>query len=71
MNRLIVRSAEDMIFYRDDVPWIPTFIGKNRHYRIDAVTERVPQGRGFLNIATQRIVSHAFEGRKPIKGMIS
>jgi hypothetical protein len=61
INRLIVRSAEDMVFYRDDLPWIPTFIGKNRYYRIDVVTERIPQARGFLNVATQRIVSHPVE----------
>jgi hypothetical protein len=56
INRLIVRSAEDVVFYRDDSAWIPSFIAKNRHYRIEAVTDRIPQGTGFLNIATQRIV---------------
>jgi hypothetical protein len=58
INRLIVRSAEDMVFYRDNLAWVANFIGKNRQYRIDVITERVPQGRGFLNVATQRIISH-------------
>ena len=58
INRLIVRSAEDMVFYCNNLPWIPKFIAKNRHYRIEAVTERVPLGTGFLNIATQRVVAY-------------
>jgi hypothetical protein len=58
INRLIVRSAEDMVFYSNNFPWIPKFIAKNRHYRIEAITERIPLGTGFLNIATQRIVAH-------------
>jgi hypothetical protein len=58
INRLIVRSAENMVFYSNNLPWIPKFIAKNRYYRIDAVTERIPLRTGFLNIATQRIVAH-------------
>jgi len=58
MNRLIVRSAEDMVFYNNNLPRIPAFIAKNRHYRIEVVTERIPVGTGFLNIATQRIVTY-------------
>jgi Protein of unknown function (DUF4238) len=58
INRLMVRSAEDMVFYRDNSAWIPRFIAKNRHYRIEVVTERIPHGTGFLNIATQRVVRH-------------
>jgi hypothetical protein len=56
INRLIVRSAEDMVFYSKDLAWIPTFIAKNRHYRVEAVTERIPHGKGFLNMTTQRLV---------------
>ena len=61
INRLIVRSAEDVVFYRDNFAWIPNFIAKNRHYRIEVVTGRIPRGRGFLNIAIQRIVSRRLE----------
>jgi hypothetical protein len=56
INRLIVRSAEDMVFYRDDLDWIADFIGKNRYYRIEAVIARIPHGKGFLTVTTQRIV---------------
>ena len=34
INRLIVRCAEDSVFYRDDAAWIQKFIAKNRRYRI-------------------------------------
>lgn len=56
LNRLIVRCAENLVFYRDDLPWIAPFIAKNRHYRVEAVTDRIPLGMGFVNISTQRIV---------------
>jgi hypothetical protein len=57
LNRLIVRCAEDMVFYRDHHDWIETFIAKNRDYRIEAVTARIPYGSGFMDIATQRVVA--------------
>ena len=60
INRLIVRCAEDMVFYRDDLPWVLNFVEKNRYYRIETVTERIPHGTGFVVISTQQIVS-----RKP------
>jgi hypothetical protein len=58
INRLIVRSAEDMVFYSSNLNWIPKFIAKNRHYRVEVITERIPLGTGYLNNATQRIVAH-------------
>lgn len=58
INRLIVQCAEDLVFYRDNHEWIGDFVTKNRHYRIEAVTDRIPHGTGFMNISTQRIVMH-------------
>ena len=58
INRLIVQCAEDLVFYRDNHKWISNFVAKNRHYRIDAVTNRIPYDTGFMNISTQRIVLH-------------
>ena len=58
INRLIVQCAEDLVFYRDDHEWIGDFVAKNRHCRIEAVTDRIPYGTGFMNISTQRIVLH-------------
>jgi Protein of unknown function (DUF4238) len=58
INRLIVQCAEDLVFYRDDHEWIGDFVAKDRYYRIEAVTDRIPYGTGFRNISTQRIVLH-------------
>jgi hypothetical protein len=44
INRLLVRSAEDAVFFRDDLPWVPGFIEKNRHYRIDCIERNVVVG---------------------------
>ncbi|MGI8569700.1 MAG: hypothetical protein ACR2KT_11825 [Methylocella sp.] len=56
INRLLVQCAEDIVFYRDKHDWIEKFVAKNRHYRIQTVTSRFPQGTGFLLISSQRIV---------------
>lgn len=56
LNRLIVRCAEDLVFYRDDHPWVRPFIIKNRHYRIEAHTQRLttPTG-GTLLVSMQKV----------------
>jgi hypothetical protein len=41
-NRLIVRCAEELIFYRDNRSWIEAFVAKNRAYKVEAVTDRIP-----------------------------
>lgn len=58
LNRLIVRCAEDLIFYRDNYSWVERFVAKNRHYRIEAVTDRIPTDTGFMNLSTQWIVPY-------------
>jgi hypothetical protein len=67
INRTLVRCAEDTVFYCNDLDWIEPFIAKNRYYRIDGITRRVPRGRGFLNISTQRIVSVRPSDHGPVK----
>jgi hypothetical protein len=57
VNRLLVRCAEDAVFYRDDQSWVQSFVEKNRRFRIEGVTERIPTGTGFLNLSTHRVVS--------------
>ena len=58
INRLIVRCAEDMVFYRDNYDWIDKFVAKNRYYRIEEVTKRVPDAEGFLIYSQRQIVSY-------------
>jgi hypothetical protein len=57
INRCIVRCAEDIVFFRDNLDWIVPFITKNRHYRVEGLTQRIQKGRGFLLVSTQRIAS--------------
>ncbi|MBS0296839.1 MAG: DUF4238 domain-containing protein [Proteobacteria bacterium] len=54
-NGLIVRSAESLVFYRDDRDWVEKFVEKNRAFRIESVTDRIDVGDGVLNISRQRL----------------
>lgn len=62
LNRLIVRCAEETVFYRDDHPWVRPFVARNRHYRIEPHTERLPTPSGTLRVFTQRIAASAPPG---------
>lgn len=57
LNCLIVRCAEDCVFYRDDHPWVRLFVTKNRHYRIEPYTHRLTTSTGTLLVSTQRVVA--------------
>ncbi|MEJ2626405.1 MAG: DUF4238 domain-containing protein [Pseudolabrys sp.] len=48
INRLLVQSAEDMVFFRDDQAWIPRFIEKNRHFRMETETVEIPKPQGVV-----------------------
>lgn len=56
LNRLIVKCAEDVVFYRDNRDWVGAFVKKNREYRIDCVMTPMTHEHGTLHIANQRIV---------------
>jgi Protein of unknown function (DUF4238) len=56
INRLIVRCAEEIVFYRDDSPWVQPFIAKNRKYRIEARTIRITTQLGKVSFLAQRVV---------------
>jgi hypothetical protein len=55
LNRLIVRCAEDLVFYRDNLPWVETFVAKNKSYRIESITQTIPAGSGNFIAATHRV----------------
>ena len=59
LNRLIVRCAEETVFYRDDSPWVQPFVAKNRQYRIEPITQELATPTGTFPISTQRIVASA------------
>ena len=57
LNCLIVQCAEEMVFYRDNNPWVQPFVAKYRRYRIEPFTHELPTPKGTLLISTQRIVA--------------
>ena len=57
LNRLIVRCAEDSVFYRDNQSRVLPFIAKNRHYRVEPKTARIKVGTGTVLISTLVIAS--------------
>jgi hypothetical protein len=61
INRLLVRCAEDLIFFRDDRKWVEGFVSRNRRYRIEPVTHKLPRGTGHLLVSTHRILPQAEE----------
>ncbi len=57
INRLIVKCAEETVFYRDDLAWVQKFIAKNRHYRVKRSTSKQPTRNGSLLSSRLEIVS--------------
>jgi hypothetical protein len=57
INRLVVRCAEETVFFRDDSAWVQKFVARNRHYRVEPNTNKTPKGTGFILVSTERIAS--------------
>lgn len=55
INQLIVRCAEDTVFFRDDAAWVKRFVSKNRYYRVEPITYKVPTNTGSFLVSTQKI----------------
>jgi hypothetical protein len=58
---LIVRCAADLVFYRDDLPWVRPFVSRNRHFRVEQRAATKPHGKGLLLYTDSAIVDR----RKP------
>ncbi len=55
VNKLIVRSAESLVFFPVLYDWIPKFVNRNSPYRIEPVTSALPTPSGSMMIFSQRI----------------
>lgn len=55
INRRIVKCAESVVFFSQDLPWIPGFIEKYRRYRIEPESLRLPHGTGKLLVSSLKI----------------
>ena len=48
VNRDIVRSAEELVFFRDQAEWVKPFVAKNAFFRVQTRSERIPTGQGTI-----------------------
>jgi hypothetical protein len=56
LNRQIIRCAEDLIFYRDNLTWIYRFVEKNRKFYIEPQTDKIPSQNGNYIYFSYKIV---------------
>ncbi|HEX5055446.1 MAG TPA: hypothetical protein VFX02_03010 [Gammaproteobacteria bacterium] len=55
INRLIVKSAETMVFFRDRSEWVEKFVQKNAAYRVEQKTHHFRRGGTTLSCFTHEI----------------
>lgn len=55
LNRIIVRCAEDLVFYSRSPPWVSGFVSKHARFRVETLTTNIPDGAGILSV-TQTLV---------------
>jgi len=55
LNELIVRSAEELVFFRDRHPWVDGFVLRNAAYGIHATTQRLAHGTGTLLLSRLQV----------------
>jgi hypothetical protein len=55
LNKLIVRSAEELVLFRDNHPWVSGFVRKNRGFHVQLRTHKMPHGNGVMMFYTQEI----------------
>lgn len=47
INRLIVRGAEEVVFFRNNHPWVFELVRRNRKFRMELRTDTTPVGNGM------------------------
>lgn len=55
INRRIVQCAESVVYFSEDLPWIPAFVEKHRWFKTEPEISRIPQGGGQMIVSTLRI----------------
>ncbi|QQS14490.1 MAG: DUF4238 domain-containing protein [Rhodospirillales bacterium] len=60
INRLLVRCAEDIVFYSAPFPWVTNFIAKNRNYRVNTIAYKMPAPDGSFHLFSQKLTPHAW-----------
>ena len=48
INQVIVRSAEEVVFFRDDHDWVFDFGKRNAAFRVETAVAKVPNALGIV-----------------------
>lgn len=56
INKLIIRSSENMVFYRDNHNWVSRFVAENSAFRTELLSTRIKKNNGTFLLSTQRLV---------------
>jgi hypothetical protein len=56
INQHIIQCAEDLVFYRDDQPWVRPFVAQYSAYHIGTRTTEIETPEGAMLISQQRIL---------------
>ena len=57
INEVIVRSAEELVLFRDQHPWVERFVHRNASYRIHPTTQRVEHGTGAVLLSRLQVTN--------------
>ena len=63
INQLLVRCAEEVVFFRDDLPWVRGFVQKNRFFRVETETVSIPSPEGGFRQLDSLLVRESGELR--------
>ena len=66
INKLLVRAAEETVFFRDNKRWVSSFVQKNKGYQVETVTSQLEMNEGIMQISRQMILPHTATTSKSI-----
>jgi hypothetical protein len=58
INRLIVQSAESLVFFRDNHEWVSRFVQRHRWYRVEPIVRRIPRDKGEIILTRLELREH-------------
>jgi len=56
INEVVVRSAEETVFFRDNDGWVDRFVSKHRHYRLENTNIATDDDEGRILTSVVRIM---------------
>jgi hypothetical protein len=55
----VAAGPQDLVLYRDDLPWVKPFVANYARYRLEPRTQEFGTQRSALLLSQQRIVERA------------